>query len=87
MQGGKRKGAGRKKGSKATHTIEAEKAREFIIRKLVESLEPIVNKMIEQAKKGDRFAREELFNRAMGRPPQALELPEGSGEIVIRWQK
>ena len=36
--GGKRPGAGRKKGHKASHTIEAEKARAFVIGQVVERL-------------------------------------------------
>lgn len=40
--GGKRPGAGRKKGHKASHTIEAEKAREFVIGQVVERLQPIM---------------------------------------------
>jgi hypothetical protein len=40
--GGARPGAGRKKGHKASHTIEAEKAREFVIGQVVERLQPIM---------------------------------------------
>ena len=85
--GGKRPGAGRKKGSKANHTFEAEKARALIMRKLFESLEPIIDKAIEQAKLGNHQAREWLSDRAMGRVPTAIEVPNGSGEIIIRWKK
>jgi erythromycin esterase-like protein len=83
-KGGKREGAGRKKGFAA---LEAEKAREIIAKKLADSLEPIVNKAIKQAEEGDRFAREWLLDRAYGRVPQAVELPDGTGEILIKWQK
>ena len=85
-KGGKRPGAGRKKGSKASHTLEAEKAREFILKKLTASLEPIVDKAIKQAKAGDHKAREWLADRAMGRVPQAVQMPDGSGEILIKWR-
>ena len=40
--GGKRPGAGRPKGHKASHTIEADKAREFVIGQVVERLQPIM---------------------------------------------
>lgn len=82
-RGGKREGAGRKKGFAA---LEAEKARELIVVKLKESLDEILNKAIEQAKQGDKYAREWLTDRAYGKTPQAIELPDGSGEILIKWQ-
>ncbi len=84
MRGGKRPGAGRKKEQR---TIEKEQARKFIIKKVIASLEPIVNKLILKAKRGDLQATKELFDRAFGRPPQAIEMPDGSGEIIIKWQK
>lgn len=48
--GGKRPGAGRKKGSKATHTVEREKAREYLINRIAEELNPIVTAQLEAAK-------------------------------------
>ena len=83
-RGGWRPGGGR---PKAPHTLEAEKAKALIIQRVVESLEPILKALINKAKKGDAKAAQELFNRAFGKPPQAFELPEGSGQIVIRWKK
>ncbi|HIH52510.1 MAG TPA: hypothetical protein HA284_03165 [Nanoarchaeota archaeon] len=47
QNGGKRKGAGRKK---ANHTIASEKAREFLINSIVEQLAPIVSAQIDAAK-------------------------------------
>lgn len=85
-KGGKRKGAGRKKGSKATHTLEAETAKKVIISKFVAALEPIVDKAIEQAKNGDKGAREWLSERALGRVPQAIEVPPGSSEFIFKWK-
>ena len=68
--GGKRPGAGRKKGYAA---IEAEKARVFIAKKLVEELGPIVDKAIKQAKEdGDKHAREWLTDRAFGKATQFI---------------
>jgi hypothetical protein len=78
MRGGYRPNAGRKKGYS---TIEAEKARELIVRTLAESLEPIVKSLIKLAKKGDIHAVKELFDRAYGRPPQAQEYIEDSRQI------
>lgn len=45
--GGWRKGAGRKK---ATHTLAAEKAREFLVNKIAGELDPILTAQIESAK-------------------------------------
>ncbi len=67
MRGGYRQNAGRKKGFSA---IEAEKARELITQKLSENLSPIIDMLIEQAKKGDIKAVHELFDRAYGKPAQ-----------------
>lgn len=67
MRGGKRTGAGRKKGFAA---IEAEKARELIAQKLSTNLSPIVDKAIKQAKLSDRHARIWLIERASGKTLQ-----------------
>ena len=61
MRGGYRLGAGRKKGFSA---LEAEKAREYIAMRVTESLEPIVNNLIKQARGGNIHAVKELFDRA-----------------------
>lgn len=82
--GGKREGAGRKKGFAA---LEAEKARELIAIKLQKSFAPIVDKAIRQAKAGDKAAREWLTERAYGKIPTALEVPDGDGKIEISWEK
>lgn len=47
MKGGKRAGAGRKKGYKA---ITAEKAREYLVKRVAEELDPILTAQIESAK-------------------------------------
>ena len=64
VRGGYRQGSGRKKGFAAKN---AEMARELICRKLSESLDPIIDRAIAQAKKGDRHAREWLVDRAFGK--------------------
>ena len=63
-----RKG-GRKKGYAS---IEAEKARNLIAEKLGKELIPIVEKAIDQAKEGDKYAREWLSDRAYGKATQFL---------------
>jgi len=49
-RGGKRPGAGRRKGSKASHTLSAEKAREYLISEVIKDLEPIVTAQKEAAR-------------------------------------
>ena len=76
---------GRPKGSKSNHTLEAERAKIIILEKYLLALEPIVDKAIELAKAGDKAARDWLSERATGKVPNAIELPEGKGEIRITW--
>jgi hypothetical protein len=85
-RGGHRQGAGRKKGFAA---IEAEKSREFIAQKVGASLEPIIDVLIRQAKKGDIRSTQILFDRAYGRAAQAPDISEDSNpkpmQIVIHY--
>jgi hypothetical protein len=70
MRGGYRENAGRKTGYSA---IEAEKAREFIVAKVSEALEPIVTTLINRAREGDIRAAQILFDRAFGKPLIPIE--------------
>lgn len=70
------KKGGRPKGSKASHTLKAEKAREYIVARVVEELKPIIDKAIEQAKMGDQASRRELLDRAFGKPKLSVENQE-----------
>lgn len=72
--GGKRDGAGRPKGTKANHTVEAESARAYVIKRITEELEPIVTKHIELAKAGDRQGLEYLINQGIGKPRETMEV-------------
>ena len=69
--GGKRPGAGRKKGFKA---LERERALEYIAKRVSEDLEPIMDKAIDQAKKGDATTRKDLMDRAYGKPKESVEI-------------
>ncbi len=67
-------------------SLQAEKARELICKKLEKDFQPIVDKAIIQAKKGDRYAREWLTERGYGKVPNQIELPKDSnGEITFKW--
>ena len=49
-RGGARPGAGRKKGHKASHTLEALKAREYVIERIKNALQPIMDAQIALAR-------------------------------------
>ena len=66
--GGKRQGAGRPKGSKAPHTLEIAKAREYLVQEVMKELEPILRAQIESAKEGDIQAFRYLLDMIFGRP-------------------
>jgi len=75
--GGKREGAGRKKGYAA---IQAEKTRELICKALEKDIKPIVITAIKQAKQGDAVARNFLFERGYGKVAQAIVTEDENGE-------
>lgn len=77
--GGKREGAGRKKGTSA---ILAEKARAYIAEQLAANLAPIVEKAIEQAKVGDKSARDWLSDRGWGKATQAIVTEDEDGKRI-----
>ena len=71
QRGGKREGAGRKKGFPA---LQHEKARELLAIKLAVDFGPIVDKAIEQAKNGDTEARRWLTDRAWGKAKESMDV-------------
>lgn len=72
-QNGKK--GGRKKGFPA---LEAEKARLMIAEKLSTEFAPIVDKAIEQAKDGNKDARDWLTDRAYGKSIQPITGKDGT---------
>jgi hypothetical protein len=68
MQGGKRKGAGRKKGFAA---LKAEEARAFIAQAVSQELGLITAALVKKAKHGDVRAAQILLERAYGKPIEA----------------
>lgn len=66
-----RKG-GRPKGSKASHTLQTEAGRAFVVATIAKHLGPLIDAMVEKAKKGDTQAFKELFDRGWGKSPQPL---------------
>lgn len=73
-RGGKRPGAGRKVGES---TLVAQRVREYIAKQLEKNLAPIVKTAMDQAKRGDKAAREWLSDQSMGKPTQPVSGPDG----------
>jgi hypothetical protein len=73
MRGGYRKNSGRKKGFAAKG---AEEAHRVFSEQVAKEIIPLSQILIAKAKKGDIRAIKELFDRAWGRPPQALEIEQ-----------
>lgn len=65
---------GRPVGAKAGHTLTAEAAKAYIIKRVSEELEPIITKQIQQAIDGDGNARKDLLDRAYGKPKETVEI-------------
>ena len=80
--GGKREGAGRPKGAKASHTLQVEKARAEFIRMYLEKIKPINEALLAKAEAGDIQAIKELHDRVYGRPAQPL-VGDKDNPIVI----
>lgn len=89
-RGGKRIGAGRKKGFKA---IEAEKAREYIVNRVAQELEPIITAQIALAvgikmntEDGDVYIKEPsivagkyLLDQCIGKPKESVAITQNDG--------
>jgi len=78
MRGGKREGAGRKKG---IASILAEKTRDYIAKRVAKENNAIVTKAVEQAKEGNQQARDWLYNRAYGAPQQHVDHTSDGKEL------
>ena len=71
-RGGKRPGAGRKKGFSA---ITAEESRKVIAELVVNDIVPITKALIKKAKQGDVKAASLLFDRAFGKLETGAQKP------------
>ena len=79
QRGGKREGAGRKKGFAA---LEAMKQREMLVKLLQPRVKKIFAALAEKAEKGDVAAAKELFDRAWGKPDQAVVVEDKRTLII-----
>jgi len=74
---------GKKGGRPKKHsTVLAEKARDFIAQELEKNLKPIVKKAVDDAKQGDKAARDWLSERGWGKVPQAVLTKDEDGNDV-----
>lgn len=80
-RGGKRDGAGRKRGYKAPHTLEAQAVKSLYIDLAKEHALPVAKALLEKAKTGDVSAIKEFNDRAFGRAPQAVQI---EGEVILK---
>lgn len=65
---------GRPKGTPTAVTVAREKAREYLVRRVEEEIEPIADKLIEKAQTGDVPAIKELFDRAWGKSKETQDV-------------
>jgi hypothetical protein len=87
QHGGKRPGAGRPKGTLASHTLEAQELRKQLIQAAKDNWQAIVFTLIDKAVAGDTIALRELLDRVLGKATTPIELDSKSGlpfQIVIK---
>lgn len=72
--GGRRPGAGKKKGTKAAHTLETEAYRKAIIDEAIKAQLPVIKALIKQAKAGSIPAINMLWDRVLGKVPDKMEM-------------
>ena len=72
--GGKRPGAGRPLGSRSEKTLEQEALRQYIFDEVVKNKESIVASLIQGANAGNVQAIKEVFDRAVGKVTEDVDL-------------
>lgn len=75
------KKGGRPKGSKATHTLQAEHGKALLIQAYLDNIKPINQALVNKALTGDIQAIKELHDRVHGKANQAVDI---SGEVGIK---
>lgn len=81
--GGKRPGSGRKKGSVASHTLEAATAKALLITMFCARQVKINNALLKKAETGDVPAIKECFDRVYGKAVQETILMGKDGKDLI----
>ena len=72
--GGKRKNSGRPKGGLASHTLEAQTLRQYMIQEVIANKKELVEALIEKAKSGEVSALKEVFDRSLGKVKDSMEI-------------
>ena len=67
-----------KKKGRNKKTLEVEVFRNFLIQKVLEEQEPIIQALVDKGKSGDISALKEIFERVLGRVKEQMEL---SGQV------
>jgi hypothetical protein len=82
-KGGSRPGAGRKPGSKAPHTIQAEAYRAELIRRVIASKGPLIDALIQKGLTGDVPALKEINERTLGKVKDVSEITGKDGKDLF----
>lgn len=85
-KGGKRPGAGRKKGSVSGHTLEAQEMRKRFIELALENWDALCFTLIDKAVSGDTPALRETFDRVLGKPVTPIAGTDEEGNVVLPFQ-
>lgn len=81
--GGKRAGAGKPKGYKASHTLEAELYRKELIKQIVENKKPLARALVKKGLKGDVPALKEINERALGKVRDMVDITSKGKPIAL----
>jgi hypothetical protein len=80
--GGKRAGAGRKKGGLASHTLQAPDLRKRLIKAAEHNWDAIIFSLIDNAIAGNTIAQRELLDRVLGEAIQPLGGTDPDGNVL-----
>jgi hypothetical protein len=83
LNGGRRSGAGRPKGSKAKHTIQGEAFRVALIAAVLKEKAPLIRALIDKAKGGDIPALKEINDRVLGKSTESIDLTSKGNELKM----
>lgn len=83
QRGGKREGAGKKKGTLASHTLKAQELKKRLIEVFHNDADEIYSALIKKAKTGDIPAIKELLDRVWGKSLQQIDTPDIKDALKI----
>ena len=84
--GGKRPGAGRKKGYRLPKTLEKMAAQEYVRTRVFAALDPLITAQLRAALRGNQPAAKDLLDRALGPATQNVTVSGPDGQpMVFTW--